>query len=129
MKFVFYESEPGTIWAALESEQTGITFSTFLEKVEDEKNHTRYAFAVGFIYNKTFPVSFIDNTYSVPNGWSEKRILTNLLSFLCLKPGDTDPEYFLSYNPVQLAWANSQACEFVAAEIQECEENLWKKST
>lgn len=34
-----------------------------------------------------------------------------LLSFLTLKPGDTDEEYFDSYAPRQMEWANSWECE------------------
>lgn len=41
--------------------------------------------------------------------------LRALLGFLCLKPGDTDREYFKDYTPAQLAFANAHgealACE------------------
>lgn len=35
--------------------------------------------------------------------------VAGLMSFLTLRPGDTDPEYFESYTPEQLAYANSHA--------------------
>lgn len=34
-----------------------------------------------------------------------------LLSFLTLRPGDTDKEYFQDYTPIQLDWCNSLECE------------------
>ena len=38
-------------------------------------------------------------------------MLVSGLSFHCLKPGDTDDEYFDNYTPAQLVWANSFDCE------------------
>lgn len=35
--------------------------------------------------------------------------VAGLLSFLSLKPGDTDPEWFDTYTPAQLAWAEAHA--------------------
>lgn len=35
--------------------------------------------------------------------------VADLLGFLTLKPGDTDQEYFASYTPDQLAWAEQHA--------------------
>jgi hypothetical protein len=43
--------------------------------------------------------------------------LAALLTFLCLRPGDTDREYFESYSPEQLAWAGSYDCEVLACEV------------
>ena len=40
--------------------------------------------------------------------------LRGLLGFLTLRPGDTDAEYFDDYNPAQLAFAASDACELLA---------------
>lgn len=41
----------------------------------------------------------------------------SLLGFLTLRPGDTDREYFDSYTPQQLTWAQSHGCEALAAQI------------
>lgn len=40
-----------------------------------------------------------------------------LLSFLSLKPGDTDAEYFDTYTPHQLEWANGNRCEELSCMI------------
>ncbi len=44
-----------------------------------------------------------------------------ILSFLSLKPGDTDREYFESYSPEQLEWADLHGEElaFLAFELEE----------
>lgn len=39
-----------------------------------------------------------------------------LLSFLTLKPGDTDREYFSGYTPEQMAFCESSICEELAFE-------------
>jgi hypothetical protein len=39
------------------------------------------------------------------------KCVASLLSFLSLRPGDTDPEYFESYTPEQMAWCRSRAEE------------------
>ena len=44
-----------------------------------------------------------------------------LLSFLSLRPGDTDPEHFASYTPEQLDWAQANG-EELALEAYELEE-------
>jgi hypothetical protein len=40
--------------------------------------------------------------------------LLGIISFLCLKPGDTDDEYFAEYTEAQLDWATSYAAETLA---------------
>lgn len=40
-----------------------------------------------------------------------KETIMALLGFLSCKPGDVDEEYFASYTPRQLDWANSARCE------------------
>lgn len=45
-----------------------------------------------------------------------------LLSFLSLKPGDTDREYFDDYTPEQMAWVESGRAEelgYLAMEMEE----------
>jgi hypothetical protein len=37
--------------------------------------------------------------------------VAGLLAFLSLKPGDTDPEWFESYTPEQLAWCRARGEE------------------
>lgn len=61
-------------------------------------------------------VLFEGNDFSVPVRnlvWSYNRAQcsNDLMSFLTLRPGDTDDEYFEHYTPEQLAFANSFDCE------------------
>jgi len=51
----------------------------------------------------------------------DKAILS-LLSFLTLKLGDTDDEYFQNYSPAQLAWTESTDCEELALRVSLAEE-------
>jgi len=51
--------------------------------------------------------------------------VVSLLAFLSLRPGDTDREYFDSYTPEQLAWAeaNGEELSMLAAELEERKAN------
>jgi len=42
--------------------------------------------------------------------------LRSLLSFLTLKPGDTDRDYFAEYTPQQLEWCEGSDCESIACD-------------
>lgn len=46
----------------------------------------------------------------------------DLLGFLTLQPGDTDPEYFADYTPAQLEWASSTECESLAWLVSDLQE-------
>lgn len=46
-----------------------------------------------------------------------------LLGFLTLQPGDTDDDYFASYKPAQLAWAESYECERLSGVVHHFEES------
>lgn len=43
--------------------------------------------------------------------------LISLMSFLSMRPGDTDADYFDSYSERQLEWANSDMCEALQCEL------------
>lgn len=45
-----------------------------------------------------------------------------ILSFLCLKPGDTDKDYFENYTKEQMDWANSSKCEYLSCDVAMWEE-------
>src|SRR5215467_12574331 len=47
--------------------------------------------------------------------------VAGLLSFLSLRPGDTDAEYFESYTPAQLEWADARG-EYLSLLAYELEE-------
>jgi hypothetical protein len=49
------------------------------------------------------------------------QTVATLLSFLSLRPGDTDREYFASYTPEQLEWAQASGEElsWLATELEE----------
>jgi hypothetical protein len=48
--------------------------------------------------------------------------VASLLSFLCLRPGDTDSEYFDAYTPDQLEWCQSARAEELSMIRYELEE-------
>lgn len=50
------------------------------------------------------------------------NVLFAVLSFLCLRPGDTDSEYFENYNSDQLLWAESYLCESTQCDVGIAEE-------
>jgi hypothetical protein len=50
-----------------------------------------------------------------------------ILSFLTLKPGDTDADYFDSYTPAQIEWCHSARCEELNMIQLDLEERLNRK--
>lgn len=50
------------------------------------------------------------------------EVLFSILSFLCLRPGDTDREYFGDYTADQMAWAESYLCESAQCDVSMAEE-------
>lgn len=52
------------------------------------------------------------------------RSALGLLTFLTLRPGDTDSDYFDAYTSAQLAWANSYDCEALQGEVSTAEERM-----
>lgn len=49
--------------------------------------------------------------------------LLSLLSFLSLKHGDTDSEYFERYTPAQEDWTHTSACESLSCDVSIAEES------
>lgn len=45
----------------------------------------------------------------------------SLLAFLTLKPGDTDADFFASYTPEQLTWADGPDCEELSLAVYDHE--------
>jgi len=45
----------------------------------------------------------------------------SILSFLALKKGDTDADYFKDYTPEQLAWSESSRCAILGIRVSEHE--------
>jgi len=50
-------------------------------------------------------------------------LITQLLGFLSLQPGDTDDEYFADYTPAQLAWVTGIRGQELAVLVSDREEN------
>lgn len=60
----------------------------------------------------TEPMFIGENFYASPcHAIDSDEILRAILSFLTLRPGDTDSDYFADYTPEQLAWADQYAEE------------------
>lgn len=52
-----------------------------------------------------------DYSVGVNSCTDDDEALSGLMSFLTLKPGDTDSEYFSKYTQEQLEWAQTSDCE------------------
>lgn len=52
---------------------------------------------------------FVGTDYSCPQYASDLRVMSDLLVFMTLRPGDTDADYFDSYTPEQLHFAETDA--------------------
>lgn len=52
----------------------------------------------------------------------------SLLSFLALREGDTDDEYFSNYTPEQFTWRDSGRAEELSMIVMEGEERLSQKA-
>jgi hypothetical protein len=89
-----------------------------------EPNHTKVI--IGATWNGK-PLFELGSTWvGVPSHSSLDGIYTKeaVLSCLAMKPGDTDREYFESYTPEQLAWAESHGEElFMVKDSRYCDEN------
>lgn len=48
--------------------------------------------------------------------------MISLLSFLCVRPGDTDPEYFAEHTAAHLEWLKTPACDEIILMISDYEE-------
>lgn len=81
-----------------------------------------------YIYRVVTPtgVVFEGNQYrpSPLNYGDTGKILDGLIFFLCVRPGDTDQEYFKDYTPEQIEWANSWECEFISADLSTEDEEI-----
>jgi|WetSurMetagenome_2_1015567.scaffolds.fasta_scaffold423091_1 hypothetical protein len=56
-------------------------------------------------------VIFAGDDFFSPNDLDARWNVVQLLGFLSLQEGDTDPEYFASYTPEQIAWRDERAAE------------------
>lgn len=54
-------------------------------------------------------VLFRGSDFATPNAIDGDASVRGLMSFLTLKPGDTDSDYFEGYTPAQLAYADHHA--------------------
>lgn len=56
------------------------------------------------------------------NAIDSDAALLGLLSYLTLRDGDTDSEYFERYTPEQRAWSDSSKCEYLQCDVTIAEE-------
>lgn len=78
----------------------------------------KYQFKVGR------KVIFEGEDFSPSPCWAIDSLQTaySCLSFLTLKPGDTDSEYFEKYSEDQMNWAKSSKCEYLSYLVSDWEE-------
>lgn len=100
-----------------------VTFSSCLTDVADHRLHTwevgtRFSTGqrhIGYAFyasGDTTPLFVGEDFGCAPSDAIDSdACLCGILLFLCLKPGDTDSEYFEAYTHAQHAWAASCACE------------------
>lgn len=77
--------------------------------------------AYEFYHDGTLIFEGDDFCCSPLHGIDSDETVGALLTFLSLRPGDTDPEYFESYTPEQLAWSEQYGEEvsMYALELEE----------
>jgi hypothetical protein len=63
-------------------------------------------------------ILFEGEDFFTPNAVDSNQTVAAIMNFLCLKPGDTDSEYFEHYTPAQLEFATTHGetlwCEVAA---------------
>jgi hypothetical protein len=94
---------------------TGATL--FVEPLDCKEGRDRFLYAL----RDEGEIIFTGADFSAPVGWTGQEIVSNLMGFLTLQPGDTDDEYFQNYTPRQLDWCATRA-EDLSLETMEYEE-------
>lgn len=99
-----------------------ITLHTaFIGTDTDDKRRFRYSFYVDGVLmfgGDDFVVPYHQCEMYNKNLLNKKSILS-ILTFLTLKPGDTDSEYFENYTERQLEWAESDMAEEIRMVLME----------
>lgn len=73
-------------------------------------------------------VLFAGDDYSTSSLYrTPEQIALGLLVFLTTQPGDTDEDYFFSYTPAQMEWAQSHRCEYAKCAVSELEEEAYSR--
>ena len=103
-----------------------VTLVVTLDRTSEYRNH--YSYVLGVNRNGKIGTMFSGDQYSTPYNWSNRKIALDLLSWLTLKPGDTDSEHFDDYTPEQLEWVNSFDNEVVSCIASEAEERMNRRS-
>ena len=82
------------------------------------KNFLGYQFKVGK------KIVFEGKDFGCPPCYSIDSLSTaySILSFLTLRPGDTDKEYFEDYTAEQMEWARSSKCEYLQYMVSDWQE-------
>jgi len=117
--------DPASLVPALDDQRTlrNVTFDSGLTDVANHRLHTwevgtRFGTGQEHIGYAFYPAGaseplFVGEDYGCApsDAIDSDSCLLGIISFLCLKPGDTDSEYFEAYTPAQLDWASSYAAE------------------
>jgi hypothetical protein len=104
-----------------------------LEMYDDGINwqhHGRTRIAYRFWHNGTLIFEGTDFTCSPMHADDSNESVAALLSFLSLKPGDTDREYFEDYTPEQMEWCrqHGEDLSMIVIEMEERAERKRKKA-
>lgn len=97
----------------------GTTLRVFdIQTSRGGKNFLGYEFKVGR------KIIFEGRDYGCPPSYSidSLKVAYSILSFLTLRPGDTDKEYFEDYTQEQMDFAKSSKCEYLQFLVSDWEE-------
>lgn len=88
----------------------------------DHCHRTILGYAVWF--NDEPDALFVGDDLHVPQSQviDSDRAVCSLVSFLTLRPGDTDPDHFDNYTPEQKEWASSNTCDELSCDLALYEE-------
>lgn len=100
------------------------SLTTYATSETDYRGQTRIAYS--FRHQGEVVFQGADFCGSPLHADDSDATLGALLSFLSLRPGDTDPEYFASYSPAQLSFAreHGEYLSILALELEERDKSI-----
>lgn len=95
-------------WSDDDGEGFSLEMSLTLSQTEPGRLRWGYTFRDNQ-FDADEPI-FSNSDFQVPDSWNDpQKIVSELLGWLSLQDGDTDAEYFLSYNERQIQWRDERA--------------------
>lgn len=117
-----YRTEIGEFWTWHVPRVGRLTMSINEMVRQDGKTQLNYSFIPRGRRNPLFEGS--DFACPAHRPVDSLQCALSLLNFLCLRPGDTDSEYFDNYTDAQREWSESYECECAQAELSDLQEQM-----